>query len=61
MTYFTTPNDGAVWSASSIAWGQALPWNDCDNNVSQVTANVLDAFMKEGPLPGGGLGPEGTS
>ena len=52
MTYFTTPNDGAVWSASSIAWGQALPWNGCDNNVSRITANVLAAFMREGQLPG---------
>ena len=54
MTYFTTPNEGAVWSASSIAWGQALPINACDNSASKVTANVLNAFMKEGPLPGGG-------
>jgi N,N-dimethylformamidase len=53
MTYFTTLNNGAVWSASSIAWGQSLPWNEGNNNVSQVMANVLDAFMKEGPLPGG--------
>ena len=54
MTYFTTPNEGAVWSASSIAWGQALPINGCDNSASKVTANVLNAFMKDGPLPGGG-------
>ncbi|MDD9992446.1 MAG: hypothetical protein OXP75_11655 [Rhodospirillales bacterium] len=54
MTYFTTPNEGAVWSASSIAWGQALPINGCDNSASKVTANVLNAFMKSGPLPGGG-------
>ncbi len=54
MTYFTTPNDGAVWSASSIAWGQALPVGGCDNSASKVTANVLNAFMKAGPLPGGG-------
>ena len=54
MTYFTTPNEGAVWSASSIAWGQALPINACDNSASKVTANVLNAFMKDGPLPGGG-------
>ena len=52
MTYFTTPGDGAVWSASSIAWGQALPINACDNSASRVTANVLNAFMKAGPLPG---------
>ena len=54
MTYFTTPNNGAVWSASSIAWGQALPIDACDNSASKVTANVLNAFMKDGPLPGGG-------
>ena len=54
MTYFTTPNDGAVWSASSIAWGQALPINECDNSASKVTANVLNAFLKDGPLPGSG-------
>ena len=47
MTYFTTPNEGAVWSASSIAWGQALPINACDNSASKVTANVLNAFMKD--------------
>lgn len=52
MTYFTTPNNGAVWSPSSIAWGQSLPWNEGNNNVSQVMANVLNAFMKDGPLPG---------
>ena len=52
MTYFTTPNNGAVWSPSSIAWGQALPWNEADNNVSVVMGNVLDAFAKPGPLPG---------
>ena len=53
MTYFATANDGAVWSASSIAWGQALPIDGCNNSASKVTANVLNAFMKAGPLPGG--------
>ena len=53
MTYFTTTHEGAVWSASSIAWGQALPINGCDNSASRVTANVLNAFMQDGPLPGG--------
>lgn len=50
--YFTTRSNGAVWSPSSIAWGQALLWNEADNNVSEVMANVLDAFAKHGPLPG---------
>jgi N,N-dimethylformamidase len=52
MVYFTTPNHGAVFAPSSIAWGQALPCNDCDNNVSRVMKNVVDAFLKDGPLPG---------
>lgn len=53
MTYFTTANDGAVFSTGSIAWISALPCFDFDNNVSQVMANVLDAFIKPGKLPGG--------
>ena len=52
MVYFTTPNHGAVFSPSSIAWGQALPCMNFDNNVSRVMKNVLDAFIKPGPLPG---------
>lgn len=52
MVYFTTRNHGAVFAPSSIAWGQALPCRNFDNNVSQVMKNVLDAFVKPGPLPG---------
>jgi N,N-dimethylformamidase len=52
MVYFTTPQDGAVFSPSSIAWGQALPCRNFDNPVSAIMANVLDAFLKNGPLPG---------
>jgi N,N-dimethylformamidase len=52
MIYFTTPNNGAVFSAGSIAWSQALPINDGENNVGLIMRNVLDAFLKEGPLPG---------
>ncbi len=52
MVYFTTPKGGAVFSASSIAWSSALPWNKFDNSASRVMKNVLDAFAREGPLPG---------
>lgn len=52
MVYFTTAKGGAVFSASSIAWSSALPCNKFDNNVSRVMKNVVDAFMKDGPLPG---------
>ncbi|WP_136660460.1 N,N-dimethylformamidase beta subunit family domain-containing protein [Nitratireductor sp. XY-223] len=52
MIYFTTPNDGAVFAAGSIAWSQALPCNGGDNNVAQIMRNLLDAFTKDGKLPG---------
>ena len=53
MTYFTTAADGACLSIGSIAWSQALPIKDGDNNVATLMRNVLNAFIKAGPLPGG--------
>jgi N,N-dimethylformamidase len=35
---------GAVFSSGSIAWGSALPCNNCDNNVSRIMKHVIDAF-----------------
>ena len=52
MIYFTTPNDGAVFAAGSIAWSQALPCFGGENNVGTVMRNLLDAFQKDGALPG---------
>ena len=52
MAYFTAPNNGAVFSVGSVAFGQALPVNNFDNNVARLLANVLDAFVKPGALPG---------
>ncbi len=51
MTYFTTRNNGAVFCSGSIAWGHALPYNNFDNNVSTIMANIVDAFAKSGKLP----------
>ena len=53
ITYFTAPNDGAVFSTGSIAFGQALPANNFTNTSSTVLKNVVDAFIKDGALPGG--------
>jgi N,N-dimethylformamidase len=53
MTYFTAPNNGAVFSTGSIAYGQALPANGFDNSAARVLANVVNAFLKPGSLPGG--------
>jgi N,N-dimethylformamidase len=44
IVYFTTPGDGAVFSASSIAWCGSLSHNDYNNNVSRMTENVLRRF-----------------
>jgi N,N-dimethylformamidase len=45
MTYFETPGGGAVFAASSIAWSGALSSDGYENNVSRITANVLDRFI----------------
>jgi len=52
MTFFGTANNGACLAIGSIAWSQALPCNNGDNNVGRFMRNVLDAFVKDGPLPG---------
>lgn len=52
VVFFDTLNDGAVFSTGSIAWTSALPSRGFDNPVSRITANVLDAFIRPGPLPG---------
>ncbi|WP_119273816.1 N,N-dimethylformamidase beta subunit family domain-containing protein [Taklimakanibacter deserti] len=52
ITFFTAPNDGAVFCGGSIAFGQALPVNNFDNNVSRMLGNVVSAFIKKGALPG---------
>lgn len=52
MIYFTTPADGACFAAGSIAWSQALPCHGGDNNVARIMRNVLNAFLRDGALPG---------
>lgn len=52
MIFFTTANHGAVFAAGSIGWSQALPCKGGENNVATVMRNVLDAFVKDGALPG---------
>ena len=50
IVYFTTAGGGAVFSASSIAWCGSLSHNDYNNNISAITANVLQCFASdEGP------------
>ena len=51
LCFFETPNGGAVFSVSSMAWVGSLPSNDFDNNVSMLTKNVLDRFADPKPFP----------
>ncbi|HZO81859.1 MAG TPA: N,N-dimethylformamidase beta subunit family domain-containing protein [Candidatus Binataceae bacterium] len=51
IVYYTTAGGGAVFSASSIAWCGSLSHNNYDNNVSRITANVLERFLSAEPLP----------
>jgi len=50
MVIFATQGNGAVWSAGSIAWPTSMTWNDCDNNVSKITENVLKRFCDPAPV-----------
>lgn len=52
ITYFTAPNDGAVFSTGSIAFGQALPAKGFDNTTSTLLKRVVDNFIDDGKLPG---------
>jgi N,N-dimethylformamidase len=49
MVYFTTGNDGAVFSIGSITYAGALAFNEFDNNISRITSNVLNAFRTNLP------------
>ncbi|MHA6628019.1 N,N-dimethylformamidase beta subunit family domain-containing protein [Pseudonocardia sichuanensis] len=47
------PGGGAVFSVGSIAWSTAMTHKSGDNDVSRITANVLDRFRDEpGPVLG---------
>jgi N,N-dimethylformamidase len=52
ITFFNAPNNGAVFCGGSIAFGQALPTENFKNNASRVLANVVNAFIMPGALPG---------
>ena len=53
MVYFTTPQNGAVFSTGSIAFSHSLPFNNFQNNISKLLGNIVMAFAKPGRLPGG--------
>jgi N,N-dimethylformamidase beta subunit-like protein len=50
LVFFETPNGGAVFSVSSMAWAGSLFHNEYDNNVSRITENVLRRFLDSTPF-----------
>lgn len=50
MVLFPIDGGGAVFSVGSIAYGGALAWNGCENDLSRMTANVLKAFASAEPV-----------
>ena len=50
IVFFETPHGGAVFSTGSIGWCSALFHNDHDNNISQMTRNVLERFLDPTPF-----------
>ncbi|KAB2850737.1 MAG: LamG domain-containing protein [Hyphomicrobiaceae bacterium] len=50
MTFFETPNGGAVFSTGSITFCGSLPSNKFENNISTLVTNVLDRFLDPAPF-----------
>ena len=44
MVFYETPNGGAVFSTSSIAFAGSLSHNQYENNVSRLLGNVVTRF-----------------
>jgi N,N-dimethylformamidase len=51
LAFGETPSGGALFCTSSIAWCGSLSHNKYDNNISRITANVLNRFLSEAPFP----------
>jgi N,N-dimethylformamidase beta subunit-like, C-terminal len=50
LTFFETPEGGAVFATGSIAYAGSLSWNGFDNNIARLTTNVLRRFADEAPF-----------
>jgi N,N-dimethylformamidase len=50
MVFYECPNGGAVFSVGSIGWCGSLFFDDHDNDVAKLTANVLTRFSSDEPF-----------
>ena len=51
IVFYETSGGGAVFSASSISWFGALARNSYNNDIAQLTTNVLRRFADPEPFP----------
>ena len=51
MVFYETPNGGAVFSTSSIAFAGSLAHDNYQNNVSRLLENIVDRFTDPAPFP----------
>ncbi|PVI04022.1 hypothetical protein DM02DRAFT_726113 [Periconia macrospinosa] len=50
LVYFDTESGGAVFGVGSINWVGSLAWKNYENNIAQITANVLHEFRERSLL-----------
>ena len=50
MVFFETPSGGGVFATGSIAWAGSLSHCGYDNNVAQISRNVLKRFLDPTPF-----------
>jgi N,N-dimethylformamidase len=50
IIFFETPNGGAVFAVGSMGWRGSLYSNGFNNNVAQISMNVLRRFMDPKPF-----------
>ncbi|VEG52658.1 Large subunit of N,N-dimethylformamidase [Mycolicibacterium aurum] len=50
ITYFTTPNGGAMFATSSMSWCASLFQADGNNAIGKITANVIQRFSDPTPI-----------
>lgn len=51
ITFFETPNGGAVFSTGSITWISSALENNYKNDIAIITKNVIDRFLDPTAFP----------
>lgn len=48
MVYYESARGGAVFSVGSINWNNCLAWDAYQNDIAQITENVIQEFLARG-------------